>query len=55
VVCTACVVFLFFFLRGYKLAGPSARLSRATLLAFLADLVDTCLLGFVWGVVAGSK
>ena len=44
-----------FIARKYGLAAPSARLSRATLLAFLADLVDTCLLGFVWGVVAGSK
>jgi len=39
----------------YGLAAPSARLSRATPLALLADLVDTCLLGFVWGVAAGSE
>jgi hypothetical protein len=40
--------------RGYGLTGPSAKLLRATLLASLTDLVDACLLGFFWGMVAGS-
>ena len=44
-----------FIARGYGLAAPFARLSRANLLALLADLFETCLLGFVWGVVAGSE
>jgi len=36
------------------LAAPSDRISRATLLALLADMFDTCLLGFVWGVVVAG-
>jgi hypothetical protein len=38
-------VFLGLIARGYGLAGPSARLSRATLLALLADLLCWVLFG----------
>jgi len=48
-----CCMSLGLIARGYGLAASSARLSRATLLAVLADLVDTCVLGSVWGVVVG--
>ena len=44
-----------FIARGYGLAAPSARLSRATLLAISADLVRCVFVGFVWGVVAESE
>ena len=42
IICMSCLfgrMSLDFIAKGYGLAVPSARLSRATLLAFLADLV----------------
>jgi len=38
-----------FIARGYGLAAPSARLSQATLLALLADLVWNVFVGFRLG------
>ena len=38
-----------FIARGYELAAPSTRLSQATLLALLADLVWNVFVGFCLG------